>query len=101
MGVARVNHQGHAHGLKAAPRELRPRSSCGGGQTGTHYVGEINPCFFEYCTLDQHPTATAATLGALPFVNNKPSAAVFRGELCAYLFLQLQKVGLNGIHLHK
>jgi len=61
---------------------------------------EIDAGLLEYRTISQHPTATTATLRALPFVGYKRCCTILCGESVANSILKLEQVGLNLFNLH-
>jgi len=104
VGIARMNHQRHAHGFETAPGQLRP---LGGGrrrQAGTGDVGKVDAGLFEQRTVTQHAGATAAGQtaaagGALPGIFPERRGAVGRFQGTSQPILQFAQITQYGVDI--
>src|SRR5882672_1206765 len=67
-GVARVQHQRHAHSLEAPARKLRTRSAGGRGQLPALHAGEIHAAALEYAPILDDAGLAPAPFAALPAI---------------------------------
>ena len=88
-----MDHQGDAHRLKTAARQLGPVRGGGSRQHGAGNVRKVDPGLFEYRAFGQYPAAAAAAFCARPVVFDKGAAAVGLRQLFADAVLQRQQEG--------
>src|SRR5882672_163938 len=78
-GVARVQHQRHAHCLEAAAREVRARRARGRGQLPAFHAREIHPAALEYASLLDDPAFAPSAFATLPAIQTeRPTVDAFK-----------------------
>ena len=94
-----MQHQRHAHGLEAAPGELRAVRGGRGGHAVAHHVRKIDPAALEEVAVLDDAREPATATGAIPAVAAE-GLAVEGFETLDDALLQRGKPGFDGARIH-